>query len=274
MQIDPRRAGTVPARSYLFVPGNRPDRFVKAWESGADVVIIDLEDAVAESEKDVAREAVQRWLSSEQPVHLRINSDPAHQSRDLELLRSTGIAGVAVPKAEDPAALAVLLRSVPAGLPVLALVETARGIVNAVALATTPGVSRLAFGSVDFRLELGLGAGRDELLMARSQLVLASRVAGLAPPVDGPTMALGDLALLADDVGYSRQLGFGGRLCIHPRQVAMVNRGFRDPSDEVEWARRVVAAASSAGDNAFQLDGQLVDRPIIERARAVLRRAG
>jgi len=268
-----RHVADAPARSYLFVPGNRPDRFSKACDAGADVVIIDLEDAVAEPEKDLARESVRLWLSAERPVHLRINSRGEDHRRDLQLLNVPGVAGVVVPKAEDPAALSGVLAAAPPALPLMALIETARGIVNSVALASIPGVVRLAFGSVDFRIELGLGAGRDELLMARSQLVLASRAAGLAAPVDGPTMALDDPAALEGDVAYARRLGFGGKLCVHPRQVAVVNHGFLGFPGDLDWARRVVAAARQANDNAVLVDGQIVDRPIIEHARAVLRKA-
>ena len=139
------------------------------------------------------------------------------------------------------------------------------------AIATAPGVVRLAFGSVDFQLDLGIEGDRDELLMARSQLVLASRLAGLLPPVDGVTMTLDDTEALARDVTYARRLGFGGKLAVHPRQVAAINDGFSPSPADVEWARRVVAAASEAGDNALRLDGKLVDRPVIERARALLR---
>jgi citrate lyase subunit beta/citryl-CoA lyase len=274
MKVVDTPTGTLPARSYLFVPGNRPERFVKAYESGADVVILDLEDAVADLEKEAAREAVRHWLTTERPVYLRINSDPENQALDLELLQLPGVTGVVVPKADDPEAIAGLLRAAPAGLQVIALVETARGIVQSMALASIHGVSRLAFGSVDFRLELGLGDGRDELLMARSQLVLASRAAGLPPPVDAPTLALDDPVTLADDVAYARRLGFGGKLCIHPRQIAVVNTGFRDTPEEVAWARRVVDAAQSAAGNAVRVDDRLVDQPIFEHARAVLRRAG
>ena len=110
--------------------------------------------------------------------------------------------------------------------------------------------------------------------MARSQLVLASRVAGLLPPVDGVTLALDDTEALSRDVVYARRLGFGGKLAVHPRQVAVINDGFSPSPAEVEWARRVVTAASVAGDNALRLEGKLVDRPVIERARALLRTAG
>lgn len=142
------------------------------------------------------------------------------------------------------------------------------------ALAATPGVARLAFGSVDFQLDLGIEGEREELLAARSQLVLVSRVAGRLPPVDGVTMALDDPDALRRDVTYARRLGFGGKLCVHPRQVAAVNEGFRPTTAEIEWARRVVEAAAEAGNNALRLDGKLVDRPVIDRARAILDDAG
>jgi citrate lyase subunit beta/citryl-CoA lyase len=261
-------------RSYLFVPGNRPERFDKACRAGADIVLIDLEDAVAAGDKAAARSAAGKWLTSGGSACLRINSadtDSFHD--DLSLLGLPGAQGVMLAKAEEPEQIAAIRRTAPA-LPVIPLIESARGLSNVNAIATAPGVIRLAFGSVDFQLDLGIAGDRDELLMARSQLVLVSRVAGLLPPVDGVTLMLDDTEALSRDVAYARGLGFGGKLAVHPRQVAVINAGFSPSPAELEWAQRVVAAASVAGDNALRLDGKLVDRPVIERARALLRTAG
>lgn len=256
-------------RSYLFVPGNRPERFDKAYAAGADVVLVDLEDAVGFEEKAAARNAVRSWLNASQPVVLRINgAETDWFGDDLTLLRMPGVRGAMLPKAEDGAAIEAIHRTAP-GLPVIALVESARGLANLAALASA-GIARIAFGSVDFQLDLGIAGERDELLFARSQIVLASRLAGLPPPIDGVTLALDDPETLADDIAYARRLGFGGKLAVHPRQVQAINLGFLPPAADVEWARRVVAAAADAGSNAVRLDGKMIDRPIIERARAIL----
>ena len=260
-------------RSYLFVPGNRPDRFESALRAGADVVLIDLEDAVAPADKATARRSVGEWLTAGGAAYLRINGADSDAFRDdLLLLGLPGVQGVMLAKAEGIEPIAAIRQSAPTA-PVIPLIESARGLSNVNPIATAPGVVRLAFGSVDFQLDLGIAGDRDELLMARSQLVLASRLAGLLPPVDGATMTLDDTEALARDVTYARRLGFGGKLAVHPRQVAAINDGFSPSPADVEWARRVVAAASEAGDNALRLDGKLVDRPVIERARALLRKA-
>lgn len=260
-------------RSYLFVPGNRPERFVKASRAGADVVLIDLEDAVAAADKAAARRAAVEWFASGGTASLRINgADSDSFDDDLVLLEQPGVTGVMLAKAEEPEQIAAIRRAAPA-LPVIALIESARGLWNVSALATAPGVVRLAFGSVDFQLDLGIGGDREELLMARSQLVLASRVAGRLPPIDGVTMALDDDAALSRDVAHARGLGFGGKLAVHPRQVAAINDGFTPTPAEIDWARRIVAAAAEAGDNALRVDGKLVDRPVIAQARALLHTA-
>ena len=148
--------------------------------------------------------------------------------------------------------------------------ETALGIWNAGELAQAPLVERLAFGAVDFMLDTGISGEQEELLYARSRLVLASRVASILPPVDGVTMALDDLTRLQEDVVRARRLGFGGKLCIHPKQVETINQGFVSTEAELAWARRVLEAADSTGVGALRLDGELIDRPVIERARSIL----
>lgn len=257
-------------RSYLFVPGNRPDRFESASRAGADVVLIDLEDAVAPADKAAARQAAAAWLAH-RPAWLRINgADSDGFEADLALLQLPFLQGVILAKAESPDAIDAVRRRATDGLPVIPLIESARGMWNAMALASA-GALRLAFGSVDYQLDLGIDGDREELLAARSHLVLVSRVAGLPPPIDGVTMTLDDADALRRDVAYARRLGFGGKLCVHPRQVAVINEGFMPSESEVEWAQRVVTAASQSGENALRLDGKLVDRPVIERARAILR---
>lgn len=261
-------------RSYLFVPGNRPERFEKARQSGADAVILDLEDAVQSAHKDLAREAVASWLSPTRPVYVRINAAGTPWfERDLEVVGLPGVLGVVLPKAEHPEQIAEVAAHLRGEAQVLPLVETALGIWHALALAQAARVERLAFGAVDFQLDTGISGEREELLYARSRLVLASRVAAILPPVDGVTMSFDDLTRLRDDVAYARRLGFGGKLCIHPRQVEPINQGFVPTDAERTWARRVVAAARATGVGALQLDGELIDRPVIERARSILAQA-
>lgn len=258
-------------RSFLFVPGNRPERFDKACAAGADVVILDLEDAVALDEKPVARKAVRNWLEQGGNAWLRVNgTDTDWYSDDLSLLELPGVRGVTLPKAETAEQICALACRVRSGTPVMPLIETALGLWNADAIAAVDGVARLAFGSVDFQLDTGIGGDGDELLYARSRIVIASRVAGKLPPVDGVTTDLNDPAVLASDVARARRLGFGGKLCIHPKQVGSINAGFLPSPGEIEWARAVVAAADAAGGNAVRLEGKLIDRPLIERARVTL----
>ncbi len=258
-------------RSYLFVPGNRPERFEKARQSGADAVILDLEDAVQSTQKDLAREAVASWLAPARPVYVRINGmGTLWFERDLEVVGLPGVLGVVLPKAERPEQVAEVVAHLTGEAGVVPLVETALGIWNARALAQAPRVERLAFGAVDFQLNMGISGEQEELLYARSRLVLASRVASILPPVDGVTMALDDLTRLQEDVARARRLGFGGKLCIHPRQVETINLGFVPTEAELAWASRVLEAARTAGAGALRLDGELIDRPVIERVRSIL----
>lgn len=259
-------------RSYLFVPGDRPERFDKAWASEADAVILDLEDAVAPERKAAARSAVAGWLDPSRPVWIRINAAEAPGWHDdLSLLRRPGVAGVVVPKAEDlPPPLLTLATERDIGL--IALVETALGIHRAVALARTPGVVRLAFGSIDFQVDLGIEGDDDALLFFRSQLVLASRLAELPAPIDGVTVATGDADALQRDTARSRRLGFGAKLCIHPAQVDAVHRGFSPSAAERDWAERVIAAMQASGGAAVAVDGKMVDRPVLLRAQRLAAR--
>jgi len=154
----------------------------------------------------------------------------------------------------------------------LPLVESAAGLAGLPALAAAPGVLRLAFGSIDLQVDLGLkDATEDELLPFRLQLVLASRLAGIGAPLDGVSTAIDDEARLVQDVQRARRLGFAGKLCIHPRQVAVVNQGLAPSAAELDWARRVLAAAGSAGGAAVAVDGKMVDKPVLLRAEALLR---
>ena len=264
-------------RSLLFVPGDRPERFDTAINSGADAVVLDLEDAVAASNKELARDAVQAWLrnTTVRPGPLRLVRVNARRTpwfqEDAAMLREVGVEGVMLPKCEQP--------SDTEGLPdvgIWPLIETAHGLMNAPAIGGVRGVVRMVFGSLDIQLDLGIDADAQESELApyRAQLVLASRLAELAPPVDGVTIAYNDDAQLSRDVQRAMRQGFGAKLCIHPRQVAVVHAAMHPGEAAVAHARRVLQAASASGGAAVALDGTMIDRPVVRRAQAVLDRAG
>jgi citrate lyase subunit beta/citryl-CoA lyase len=264
-------------RTYLFVPGDHPQRFAKVLASGADAVVLDLEDAVAAPGKAAARSAVAQALAADASRFVvRINDQSAPWfADDLALLAACGAPAVMLPKAECAADIERVRRACP-DIAVLALVETARGVVAADALAAAPGVQRLVFGTIDFALDLDLGgdlAPTIGLDHAASRLALASRAAAIAAPVAGVTVALDDEALLLADLARARAHGFAAKLCIHPRQVAVIHAALAPSATELTWAERVLAAADAAGGAAVQLDGRMVDRPVIERARRLLARS-
>ncbi|HSH90178.1 MAG TPA: CoA ester lyase, partial [Ramlibacter sp.] len=247
--------------------------------SGAHAVILDLEDAVALEHKAAARSALAReWatLPGEQRacIAIRINTagSQSHED-DLALLRqfaSHPPAAVMLAKAESAIAIERVLRS--AAAPVLPLIESAQGLGAVDAIAQSRGVLRLAFGHLDFQLDLGLECGVDEreLDSVRLGFVLASRLAGLPSPIDGVTVSLDDSGQLAADAQRSRRFGFGAKLCIHPKQVAVVNAALGPTPGQREWAQRVLDASKANGMGAFRLDGQMVDAPVLQRAQRML----
>ncbi len=270
---------TWPARSWLFVPAVRPERFAKAARSGADRVILDLEDAVAPSEKRAAcRALLDASLPTEVPVYLRVNGYGTEWfEEDLAVASRLRLAGVMLPKADAAEHVARAAAALPSSLPIVPIVETAAGLWNALEVARAPRAERLAFGAVDFHLDTGMTDEGDTLAHARSRIALASRVAGIGAPVDSVCIAVDDEATLAAEAERGRRFGFAGKLCIHPKQIAVANRGFRPPAADVEWAEALEAALSARrpGDPAaFTFRGTMVDRPVIERARQVLAQAG
>lgn len=262
--------------TYLFVPASRPERIDKALAAGADVVIVDLEDAVAIDEKDAARAALTGWLASGSAVNksiaLRINSaDSIWHAADLALCAHPCIAAVVLPKAARPEEIASVVAA--GARTVIPLIESAAGFMNAGVLAAAPSVSRLMFGSIDFCVDLGIEGDDRELDYFRSQLVLASRLAGIAAPVDGVTTALDDEEVLRSDSLRGKRFGFGGKLCIHPKQIAGVRAAYLPTAAEVSWAQRVVTAANAAQGAAVAVDGKMVDRPVILKAERILQHA-
>lgn len=255
--------GTV--KAPLFVPANRPDRFAKAAATGTDAVILDLEDAVAPEDKDTARSNLACGFT-DLPVVLRVNATGTRwHDQDLAAGRNMSLAAVMLPKSENSASVASVSDALN-GLPLIALIETAEGLANARAIAAVPGVVRLAFGSVDFCADLGCAHQRDALLSARCELVLASRLASIAPPLDGVTVQLGDPDAAFSDARHARDLGMTGKLCIHPRQIAPVKQAFAPTQEDLSWARRVLAS----GEGATRVDGAMVDEPIRIKARRIL----
>lgn len=210
---------------------------------------------------------------------MRINAagTPWHPA-DLALLAQwtgRGPAGVMLPKAESSATLAAVAQLLGADAQLLPLVESLAGLDAADRLASAPGVVRLAFGHLDFQLDVGMHCGRDEspLVPVRTALVLASRRAGLAAPVDGVTTDTADARACSEAAQRARAGGFGAKLCIHPAQVGIVNAAFSPGEAELAWARRVLEAAGRH-TGAFQLDGRMVDEPVLADARRLLAQAG
>lgn len=273
------------ATTFLFVPAIRPERIAKALASGAGAVVVDLEDAVAPGEKAAARTALLAAVKALEPAQrarllVRTNAagTPWHADDVVAVAAcvAQGLAGAMLAKAESAAVLAAVARALgPQGL-LVPLVESNAGLDALDALAQASQVVRLAFGHLDFQVDLGLECAADEaeLLPVRLALVRASRRAGLAAPVDGVTTATDDLARLAEDTARSRRMGFGGKLCIHPAQVAPVQAAFAPDPAALTWARRVLDEAPAHGGAVFRLDGRMVDAPVLALAARLLARAG
>lgn len=261
------------ARSYLFVPGNRPERFAKAVNSGADAVIIDLEDAVATDEKVTAREACRDFLTNDGTALVRVNGLHSEWADDdIALCALPAVKGVILPKTESAGEIAVLRSRLRAETPILPLIETATGMLNAAQIASAPGVLRLIFGTVDFCLDVGIESDGDELSYHRALLVLASRGAGIQPAVDGVTLDIRDVDELERASLRARGCGFGGKLCIHPAQAARVNECFSPSIADIDWALQIIRLAESSR-GVFTFEGKMVDAPVVARARRILQRA-
>lgn len=249
----------------LFVPADRPERFAKAAAAGADAVIVDLEDAVAPDRKEAARAALPEAFP-QGPAMLRINALGTRWAEgDLALAASLPLTAVMLPKAETAQDIAAARR---AGVPVIALVETAIGLHNIDEIASA--ADRLAFGSIDFAADLGLAHTHQALLFARAQIVLAARCAGKPAPLDGVTTAIRDDAAIIADCRHATDMGFCGKLLIHPAQISPARQGLRPSEADILWAERVLNAADGG---ASSIDGAMVDAPVIQRARQIWHRA-
>ncbi len=275
----------MPALTWLYVPGDRPDLYAKAAESGADVVILDLEDAVVPAHKNDARASVCSWLPYAEPgsVEVRVNAvgtpwvaDDLESLADLPALRA-----VRVPKVESAAdvrAAAELLAAPQAGIS--CLIESARGVESAFEIATAhPRVASIGLGETDLASDMGVasdlgGSGGEALGWCRSRLVVAARAAGLEPPAMSVYPHVDDLDGLARSCHRGRDLGFRGRAAIHPRQVPVIRDAFRPGPDEVADAQLLINALAQgidAGRGVVALpDGRMIDAAMIGRARRIL----
>jgi citrate lyase subunit beta/citryl-CoA lyase len=267
--------------TFLFVPGNRPERFTKALDSGAAAVIFDLEDAVAPDDKEAARNAIRAaWpnFSPEQKKRLVIRSNSPGSpfySADLILAQELRVTCLLIPKAEsvDQINGAALVLPNTALIP---MIETAIGLDQVKQIANSNQVIRLALGNLDLQADLGMTCDlqESELQTARYQIVLASRLAEIAPPIDGVTPSTEDVARIQDDAQRAKRMGFGGKLCIHPKQVEIVKNAFMPSEQELLWAHKVLEAISVSNGGAVKLDGRMIDRPVVLLAQRTLALAG
>jgi citrate lyase subunit beta/citryl-CoA lyase len=288
-----------PYRSYLYAPASRPDVCRKALAAGADVVILDLEDAVAPAQRPAARAAVAELVRSAQsassapsvacPVHVRINrAGDAYEAEDIAAAVHPGLDALRLPKATSPdqvrqAAELVTSAESAAGMApgtvgLYPTIESAAGVLRAGDLAAaSPRVRRPAFGAADFLADIGVpqsGDERDATLFARSQLVLASRAAGIGAPVDSVYTAVGDPDGLRAAAGFARSLGFFGKSIIHPSQLGPVHDAFTPDAAEVARARELLDAFEAAPDAALLVGADFVDPAVVARARAIVALAG
>jgi citrate lyase subunit beta / citryl-CoA lyase len=284
-----KRRSKMILRSFLFVPGNRVDRIEKAFASPADAVIIDLEDAVAPSEKESVRKQVGVFLekANRKNIFIRINSvKTPFFTKDLETIAQASVQGIVIPKSDDPEAFRKVdlklgelerQRSVPEGrIRLIPQLESALGLSKAQEIgASTRRMLGLAFGAGDLTLDLGakLTQTGEELFYARSHLVFASRLAGVYA-IDAPYMIdVKDIEGLTAEARRSRQLGLRGKFCIHPSQIGAVNEIFSPTSDEMDRARKIIEAydrATGKGEGAIALEGEFIDPPVYEMAKQVL----
>lgn len=256
----------------LYVPGDRPDRFEKAVASGPDIVILDLEDAVAPDAKAPALRAVCDWLATRDgaggpDIQVRVNRDA---DEELTGLVATGAAiGIRVPKVESTSEIDRIAELAP-GLPLSVLIESARGLERAFELASHPAVAALGAGEADLAAELGTG---DQTVVdhVRVRLLIAARAAGLPAPMLAAYPGIRDLDGLRADTERGRRLGWHGRSAIHPAQLPVIREVFRPREDEVAWARAVVEALASGGVATLP-NGEMVDAAMAARARRILER--
>jgi citrate lyase subunit beta/citryl-CoA lyase len=254
------------------VPGDRSDRFSKAATSGADAVFIDLEDAVAVPAKPQARDNLRTVQSLGIPTFVRVNaSTTAWHADDIDAIGSLPLAGVILPKVQSADEIRAMRSKLGEHLGIIALVETAEGLANVRQIARADDAIRLAFGSIDFCADLGCSHTREALLFARTEIVLTSRLGGLLPPLDGVTAETDKPDIVESDARHAAELGFSGKLCIHPRQIKAAYDGFAPSESELAWALEILSVGDSG---AVALNGQMIDPPVRRRAEALMARNG
>jgi citrate lyase subunit beta/citryl-CoA lyase len=256
-------------RSYLFAPGHNAKLLAKVFEAGADAVMLDLEDAVPPHDKATARNMVREALA-DHAAWVRVNPprSPACAA-DLDAVADRA-AGIRIPKVESVDDVAWVAARAP-GTPLICAIETARGVLAAQQIATVAGVRQLSMGGVDLQRDLNAGHHNLHTLYVRSHLVLASRAAGLDPPIDSVYPHIHDDAGLRDQAQFARSLGFFGKSAIHPRQLPILHEVFTPTPHEIAWAQQVLAAFEHARGQALRLpSGEFVDLPVAQRARRLL----
>ncbi|MDR6688644.1 citrate lyase subunit beta/citryl-CoA lyase [Arthrobacter sp. 1088] len=256
-------------RSWLFAPGHNEKLLGKVFDRGADEVILDLEDAVPPTDKARARELVVAALHQHR-AWVRINAAGTSLAEEDLRAVSAAASGIRIPKAETVEDVRWVAERAP-GKPIICAIESAKGVLNAFALASEPQVAHLALGGIDLRTDLGTGEGAVPLQYVRSHLVVASRAAGLAAPIDSVYPDLQNPDGLRSEAELSRVLGFGGKSAVHPNQLATLHSVFTPSEREVAWALEVTKAFTDANGEAIQLPGgEFVDLPVAERARKIL----
>ncbi len=271
------------AQTFLFAPGHRPEFFTKALNSSSKAVIIDLEDAVPLDQKSTAREHIKALfkdcsLENIGRILIRINPmDTQFTEDDMAFLNSLQVPlHIVLPKAESLSQLNALCAAAPNVKWIVPIIESAIGIDKVKEIASHPLTLRLALGNIDTQADLGItcDAVETELLPVRFAITLATRLAGIAPPIDGVTTDISNQALLQTDTQRSKRLGFGAKLCIHPKQVDGIIDCFKPTPAELEYAQRVVAADLESKGAAVKLDGKMIDRPVVLLAQRTLKLAG
>jgi citrate lyase subunit beta/citryl-CoA lyase len=285
-----------PMRSALFVPGNRPDRVDKAVNTKADAVIIDLEDAVPMAHKAETRAKVREKVLQyrDKQIIVRVNGlGTEFVEADLDEVAVEGLRCMMFPKVEEPWNVHEINRLLlniekkrgmaPGAVMIIPLIESAKAVQNIFRIlseeAEPQRIFTVAFGAADYTLDMGIEMSKDtrELDYPRSRIAVSCRAAGVAPPLDTPFLIdLKDIEALKADAARGRQMGFQGKLCIHPNQVGPCNEVFSPTEEEIHFSERVIQAfeeAESEGSGAIQLDGKFIDYPVVERSRRVLKMA-
>ncbi|MEU2966477.1 CoA ester lyase [Streptomyces ardesiacus] len=273
MTAPPAASLTAPPLTWLYAPGDRPRVVAKALAAGADVVVVDLEDAVAADRKEYARDATAELLTEPQPVpvHVRVNAlDGPLAAGDLAALaRLPGLAGLRLPKVTAPEQVTGVAE-VTGGPPLYALLETALGVERAYRIAGAhPALRGIALGEADLRADLGV-RGDAGLDWSRSRVVVAARAAGLAPPSQTVHPDTRDLEGLAASCAHGRALGFLGRAAIHPRQLPIIERAYLPTERELEEAETIVKAATVQPGAQALPDGRFIDAAVVATARRTL----